>query len=244
MEPRFTRGEYWLLETVVEHELEICALVDNDLELRLNKRDHGLTRPSLVETLYRLLSSGLIYAKNEEMGFISTAEQIELTLDEPKRWVGVPIDERKVTYYGLTQEGGAQWEAFAAPDWRKYIAASFQLADDGESEMWELICGDKDWRKTDRTEDEDWDKTEDWPDSVPNWLEEYIEPMCFYNQKELVLASIVWDSVTPWQATYWKQLDSGHSVRFRCRDKSGEGNAKPPYPPWGRYFYQTWYAWQ
>ena len=138
MEPRFTRGEYWLLETVVEHELEICALIDNDLELRLNKTDHGLARTSLVETLYRLLSSGLIYAKNEEMGFISTAEQIELALDEPKRGVGVPLNGRKVTYYGLTQEGGAQWEAFAAPDWRKYIAASFQLADDGESEMWEL----------------------------------------------------------------------------------------------------------
>ena len=58
MEPRFTRGEYWLLETVVEHELEICVLVDDDLELRLNKRDHGLTRPSLVETFYRLLPRG------------------------------------------------------------------------------------------------------------------------------------------------------------------------------------------
>ena len=109
MEPRFTRGEYWLLETVVEHELEICALIDNDLALRLNKKGHGLTRNALVETFYRLLSSGLIYAKNEATGFILTLEQIELALDEPKRWVGIPVDERKVTYYGLTQEGGAQW---------------------------------------------------------------------------------------------------------------------------------------
>ena len=164
MEPRFTRSEYWLLETVVEHELEIFALVDDDLELHLNKKGHELTRTSLVETLYRLLSSGLIYAKNEEIGFISTAEQIELTLDEPKRWIGIPVDERKVTYYGLTQEGGAQWEAFAAPDWQKYITASFQLADDGEYEMWELICGNKDWRKADK----------DWHHPIQNWLEEYI----------------------------------------------------------------------
>ncbi|RKU19974.1 hypothetical protein C6503_06825 [Candidatus Poribacteria bacterium] len=230
MEPRFTRGEYWLLETVVEHELEICALVDDDLELHLNKKGHGLTRASLVETFYRLLSLGLIYAKNEEMGFILTAEQIELALDEPKRWVGVPVDEREVTYYGLTQEGGAQWEAFAAPDWEKYITASFQLTDNGEYEIWELICGNKDWGN--------------WGKADKNWLEAYIESMCFYNQKELFLASIAWDSVTPWQATYWKQLDGGHRVRFRCQDKNGEGNFKPPYPPWGRYFYQTWYAWQ
>ena len=32
MEPRFTRGEYWLLETVVEREFEVCALIDSNLE--------------------------------------------------------------------------------------------------------------------------------------------------------------------------------------------------------------------
>ena len=77
MEPRFTRSEYWLLETVVEHELEIFALVDDDLELHLNKKGHELTRTSLVETFHQLLSLGLIYAKNEVDGFISTSEQIK-----------------------------------------------------------------------------------------------------------------------------------------------------------------------
>ena len=36
MEPRFTRGEYWLLENVVEDEFAIGALIDNELELHLN----------------------------------------------------------------------------------------------------------------------------------------------------------------------------------------------------------------
>ena len=48
MELRFTRGEYWLLENVVEHEFEVGALIWSDLELFLNKTGHGLTRKSMM----------------------------------------------------------------------------------------------------------------------------------------------------------------------------------------------------
>ena len=253
MEPRFTRGEYWLLETVVEHEFEVCALVDSSLESFLDKKGHGLTRASLVETFHRLLSSGLIYAKSEMNGSISTKEQIELALEERVPWdthhVFIPtdgdieiaadeskpartepVDVRKITSYGLTQKGGAQWEAFAAPDWEKYIAESFQPEDaEGEYEMWELICGDKNWRYADK----------DCLDPPQNWLEEYIESMCFYNQKEVILESVEWDYVTPWQATYWKRLSGGDRVRFRCRDKRNGENFEPPLPPVA----EDWYAW-
>ena len=82
MEPRFTRGEYWLLETVVERELEVVRSLPANLNRFLGKKGHGLTRASLVETLHRLLSSGLIYAKNEKTGFISTKEHIERALEE------------------------------------------------------------------------------------------------------------------------------------------------------------------
>ena len=68
MEPRFTRGEYWLLEIVVEREFPVYGLIDSELEWSLNKKGHGLTRAALVETLHRLLSAGLIYAKNEGDG--------------------------------------------------------------------------------------------------------------------------------------------------------------------------------
>ena len=49
MEPRFTRGEYWLLETVVKREFEACALVESDLESFLEKKGHGLTRASVFD---------------------------------------------------------------------------------------------------------------------------------------------------------------------------------------------------
>ena len=243
MEPRFTRGEYWLLETVVEREFEVWALIWSDLELYLNKKGHELTRKSVVETLHRLLSSGLIYAKSEATGFISTDEQIERALDEPLPWrthsVFIstyqqielaldepkskdfhPLDLEKITCYGLTQEGGAQWEAFAAPDWQKYIAGGwgYQFSDEDEY-CWELICADK------------------------AWLEAYIESLCYHDHdhKEVISESVAWDYVTPWQATYWKQLDGGHRVRFQDQVKTELDFIQPPSL---EFFYQGWYAWR
>ncbi len=230
MEPRFTRGEYWILETAVEHLFPVSALSDSDsdLELLLNKKGHGLTRTALVETLHRLLSSGLIYAESrvdfsdEAVAVISTKEQIELALDEPESWRGVPVAERKITYYGLTQEGGAQWEAFAAPDWQKYIEAGFQLSDDSEYIMWEMICADK------------------------ARLERYFESHCFYDPDEVVLESVERDYIAPWDATYWKQLDGAHRIRFREPDENEKENlgVSPPWFPDMGYFNRLWCAWR
>ena len=244
MEPRFTRGEYWLLETVVVREFEVCALNWSDLELYLNKRGHGLTRKSLVETLHRLLSSGLIYAKSKAGGFISTDEEIKLALDSPLPWrthsvfistdgqievtdeprpAGTyPVDWRTVTHYGLTQEGGAQWEAFAAPNWQKYVHTRSQVSDESEyedesgCELWELVCADKEW------------------------LERYIEALCYRKHNEVILDTVVWDYIAPWQATYWKQLDGGHRIRFQSRVKTELDSGQPPSL---EYFFRGWYAW-
>lgn len=220
MEPRFTRGEYWLLEIVVEREWNISGLISNELELHLNKKGHGLTRASLLESLYRLLSSGLIYAKNEVDGFISTYEQIECALNEPPMRI-VPAGVEKHTSYGLTPEGGAQWEAFAAPDWEKYVEGGETFSDEDEYEygIWEVMCADKDW------------------------LESYFKSIYFYYPIEMSLASVAWDYIAPWQATYWKQLDGAYRVRFQARDKNEE-KAEPSPPPSMEYFYSVWCAWR
>ena len=73
MEPRFTRGEYWILETAVENRFPVADLMDNDIEVTLNKKGHGLTRTALIETLHRLIASGLISAENEVDVTISTS---------------------------------------------------------------------------------------------------------------------------------------------------------------------------
>ena len=219
MEPRFTRGEYWLLETVVEDEFAIGALIDSELALHLNKKWHGLTRSSLVETFYCLLASGLIYAKNEATGFISTHEHIELALNEMKSTDIGFVGKEKLTFYGLTRKGGAQWEAFAAPDWQSYIKVSSQVPDGSEYGIWEVICASK------------------------GWLERCFKSIYFHDPIEMSLASVKWDYISPWQATYWKQLDGAYRVQFQARDES-EKNAEPSPPPSMEYFYDAWCAWR
>ena len=221
MEPRFTRGEYWLLEIVVEHEWNISGLINNELELHLNKKGHGLTRASLLESLYRLLSSGLIYAKNEVDGFISTYEQIECALNEPPMRI-VPAGVEKHTSYGLTPEGGAQWEAFAAPDWEKYVEGgeTFSDEDEYENEIWELMCADKEW------------------------LERYFESICFHQQLEVSLESIEWDYISPWEVTYWKQLEGAHILRFQDQDKSEVEDYERSLSPNPEWYRSVWCVWR
>ena len=220
MEPRFTRGEYWLLETVVEDKFAIGALIDSELELHGDKKWHGLTRTSLVETLHRLLASGLIYAKNEATGCISTHEQIERAVDEMKSTDIDSVGKEKLTFYGLTEEGGAQWEAFAAPDWQGYIKVGSQMPDGSEYGIWEVICADKDQ------------------------VESYFKSMYFHSPIEMSLASVEWDYIAPWQATYWKQLDGAYRVQFQARDERKAKNAEPSPPPSLEYFYNAWCAWR
>ena len=219
MDPRFTRGEYWLLQNVVEHEFAIGALMSNDLECFENKEGHGLTRPALIETLHRLITSGLIYAKNEVDGLLSTSQQIERALNEPTRH-NTRIDEKKITAYGLTQEGGAQWEAFAKPDWQKYIKADFLSPDDTEHGIWELISADKDL------------------------LETYYESFCFYRQLAVSSETVAWDYIAPWEATYWKQLEGAYSVRFHHQEKNAEEKFERYPPPYTEHFRRGWYTWQ
>ena len=222
MEPRFTRGEYWILETAVESRFPVADLMDNDIDVTLNKKGHGLTRDALLETLHRLIASGLISAENEVDGVISTPHHIERALNEPIRRIP-RVGERKRTYYRLTPEGGRQWEAFAAPDWQKYIYTSLHLPDDphdSDQIIQEVICADK------------------------AMLESYFKSKCFYDAKHVSLETVAWDYIAPWDVTYWKQLEGAHRVRFHSQDQTGAQNAKRyplPKPEWYR---SLWCAWR
>src|SRR4051794_33270916 len=119
--PRFTRGEYWLLESAVEHGWPLYTLVAEDVGLVFNKPGHGMDRDELIETLVSLFRRGLIAARDRVTskgvyGPFAVAldrDAIEAALDEDLF--------SQETYYGLTSEGGRQWEAFARPDWDVFI---------------------------------------------------------------------------------------------------------------------------
>ena len=58
------RGEYWLLEAVVESWLPLDVLESPELEMCLNKTGHGLTHTELVDTLDRLFQDGYLQGQH------------------------------------------------------------------------------------------------------------------------------------------------------------------------------------
>lgn len=101
--------------------------------------------------------------------------------------------------YGLTAHGGARWEAVSQPDWTHFVSVSYG-SDDAE-----LIGLDR------------------------QIVERYLAWQ-HYHWPEMVVsaATIVWDVLTPWAATYWKQLPGGHRVRYKLRHQPRVWVETPP----------------
>ncbi|MFC1494334.1 hypothetical protein ACFL6W_03545 [Thermodesulfobacteriota bacterium] len=212
--PNFTRGEYWLLETVAEIKFPIRLLDDREsLEIELNKPSHGMNRNLLIDTIQKLFSNGLITAfriGDTANDFIFSKEQLEAAFNERKLKKGD-------YYYGLTKKGGQYWEAFASPNWDYYIDVGYIPIENGNYDDGELIC------------------------SVKSNLEKYFKSVC-YHEYDVDEKSIQWDTVEPWEATYWKELPMGYRVRFHGKMKESYLNSSVPlYPYW---YHDRWYSWQ
>jgi hypothetical protein len=218
--PSFTRGEYWLLETVVEVATPITWLDSEHIEELLNKKGHGMSRSLLVNTMHKLFLEGLIIAHrgddwNER--YILGPEQIDAALGE--RHALNEIQKRQ--YYGLTEKGGEYWEAFASPNWNHYIDCGFELPEDDNENIWagEIICMTK------------------------TYLENYFESLNYY-QYDIETNTVQWDFLEPWKATYWKELPTGHRVRFRCKDKENRFDPSVPRQIDQTWYDKLWYQWQ
>ncbi|RPI78200.1 MAG: hypothetical protein EHM41_26000 [Chloroflexi bacterium] len=215
-ELRLTRGEYWLLETVVEARIPLCWLDWPSMEEALNKQGHGLDRSRLLRTLYRLFRSGLIEAHrfhDPEDYFIPSRQEISAALDETQSPGQNPM------YYGLTGEGGAAWEAFAAPTWQRFIDLSFQPLEASTTEIGQGICADR------------------------GRLERYVDGLS-YTGITIDSSTMVWDELIPWQATYWKTLPRGYQVTFHCQ-RSEEPSSWDRMPLSYYLVYENrWYSWR
>ena len=77
MEPRLTRGEYWLLNCVVVAGCPLRFLVSDSIEELFNNPGHRLERPRLVETLVHMSEQGWIEGYRIDDGFPLTADLIE-----------------------------------------------------------------------------------------------------------------------------------------------------------------------
>jgi hypothetical protein len=228
MEPRLTRGEYWILETAVDAGIPLCFLSDehyeepDGLELMFNKPGHGLDCDALVSTLTTLFQNGLIEAKRNDEPCHLDESGIRDAIEEKS-----PLNNPSCTYYRLKLHGAAVWEQFAAPQWERFILEEFQCS---------------------------WDENENEPcpgvaTCMTPWrLRKYLENL-YLAGREVDATSVEIKECGPWRATYWKELPLGHQARFNWRRVDGESSVASRELYWMAFggfceFRDEWYRWR
>ena len=191
MEHRFTRGEYWLLETVVKMEVPICyvnstSYAERDgLESMFNKPEHGLDTDRLTETLHELFCAGFIEAFRGdayEVAFAPSLDEIVAAL-----WERGPRHNPLCTCYRLTARGGEAWESFAAPRWERFVLEEIQYDEPGPIPLTSMTS---------------------WCVSA---LLENLKLVCFEIDESFGYSTTLGE----WKATYWKSLPSGFRTHTR-----------------------------
>jgi hypothetical protein len=90
--------------------------------------------------------------------------------------------------YFLTHQGGKRWESISKPDWSKYFTGAT-----GQQEGY-LMSASK------------------------TLLEKYLEIKSLVSEQFCISGTEVWETLIPWQVTYWKSLPVGYKVHYQYRE--------------------------
>ena len=192
--PSFTQGEYWILQSLVEYSIPVTFYWGSQLQVEqmFNKDWHCLSKTDLIKTLDALFQRGLVeFSRGMESEELLTPSCADITamLSEP------PPDNPASTSCSLTQLGGQLWEAFALPDWSKFIIGGTYLPPEVEDGWCDSYA-----EGTDR-----------------NRLQRYIDGL--HHVGTIVdTETVIWKKEEPWEATYWKTLPEGYSVTFKSKE--------------------------
>lgn len=220
--PRLTRGEYWLLESVVELQVPVNLLVYEVLDQDLNKEAHGMNRGLLIETMFNLLSNGLIELyqsepfKKTEMPLESTYENIIHGLDEKSDLWKTPK-----TIYGLTKLGGQVWELFAKPDWNRFM------------DEWDIDCAEEGKQKCVIVGSNE--------RLIKNYFSSLNSDSIAVNKE-----TVQWSVLEPFKATYWKTLPKGFKIEFEYTEIDDNEQNMIDYGWVSRFRmpFPNWYYWK
>jgi len=210
--PRLTRGEYWLLEIMAELIIPAGFLSRDDLGMIVNKPLHGLSQDELLATILELSRQGLV-------SYTINHDETEYEFSSTDQIRNALAEESRrgqgKTYLRLTSEGGRVWEAFAAPRWDEYIADSWLFDESLGLEIGQLICTNR------------------------GRLQRFFKSK-YPSLSQIDPSHVWWDTLEPWQATYWRTLPTAHRVRFV--DPYHDGMVMRPLPP-QFIFPPRWYQW-
>ncbi len=124
----------WLLDLVAELRYPVELLTAPELEPAINRRAPKFSAEQWSERLSELRRRGWIELRRFDDAPATITDE-DLRAELSTRRHGLP--DADTIYFGLTRDGGAEWESAARPDWNRYL---FSAA--GEHEV-EIACADE-----------------------------------------------------------------------------------------------------
>lgn len=193
-----TPSAIWLLEAAVDcyPTLRLISLSEPSLRMQYMRPGHGLDRDDLVKTLLRLQQQGDIgfYRRKDDEDISEVLDEAQLRECFVSSDASTSNPDAKLFsqghVYRLTDSGAARWERFAEPNWSRF--ASWICPDE---HLLVITAGSKEH------------------------LDELMANVDDLSSDPIVPDSIVEDILTPWDATYWKQLPYGFRICCRTTDR-------------------------
>lgn len=177
--------QYWLLNFVVISMDTLNMLLPENLDY-LFYEPQGFTRTMLRDTLNELFQKGDIIARRNVKVENSSHLSEEFIPNLAEIEAGL-VGESTLFYY-LTIQGGHRWEAYSKPDWNLYIDIKYTSNKSAKG----IITA-----------------------SNRALIEQYLFLQTYREPISLIKGTEIWNTLTPWHATYWKTLPVGYQVEFQ-----------------------------
>lgn len=186
------KPEYLILEYALQMYIPLTCLSASNITEMFNREHHDLSRPELVKLLCRMFDDRDLVA----IGPGESEPRPEDWLTPTEEQIRAALDGRLDLSYRLTARGGRRWEEASRPDWSRHVVFDMHAG----SEMQDITVASIDRRR----------------------LEEAMVMSGLFDLRlsYIDLRTLVWDTVGPWKATYWKTLPAAHRARYRGFERS------------------------
>jgi hypothetical protein len=185
--------EYWFLDSAIKDVIGLSWIVPNEQNcLAVNRLALDLNVAEISGVLDRLFQRGDLAATTPADCLFQRGDLAATRGFTPSHeQIVAALNEQIPLSYFLTVQGGERWEAYSKPDWSKYFSGVMNL-DTQEAEL---------------------------EGATKNVIDKYLEVKCFLsNIYWCISGTEIWETLTPYHATYWKSLPVGYRVRYQFKE--------------------------
>ncbi|WP_019500749.1 hypothetical protein [Pseudanabaena sp. PCC 6802] len=184
--------EYWFLDTAIEEVIGFSWIVPDEQYgcIAINRDPLELTVDEIANIFYKLFQKGYLLAASSED--FDNSGQIKGGFMPSLLEITAALREEVNLGYYLTAQGGNQWETVSNPQWEQYFSWPLGIEPVNEGE---IVCGSRE---------------------VGENLISMIHLLSPGNSRlEVIPGTVMWETLTPWEATYWKTLPIGYRIRYQ-----------------------------